>query len=296
MRNILITGTSSGIGLAASVELAKRGERVFASMRDLSKSGHLRAALEEAGVQATILQLDVTDDASVRRAVTDVISAAGSIDVLLNNAGIGAVGPLELTSDEEMLRIFDTNVFGVLRTVRAVLPFMRARGEGRIVNVSSGAAHSRVGIRLWGAYAASKAALHTLTMELLKEVSPLGIEVVLLEGGVGGQTPVWDDVRAKAATFEGGAYEFNERIATAQISAASGGTDALPGVTKFVADACTVQNPAIRFPAELQAGADAADRLSDAVFARLARGETDPSIYESVPGFWPLQRVVLLQP
>ncbi len=265
-------------------------------MRDLSKSDALRATLAEAGVHATILQMDVTDDASVRRAVGEVLSAAGSVDVLLNNAAIGAVGPLEFTSDEEMLRIFDTNVFGTMRTIRAVLPGMRAARAGRIINVSSGASHPRAGVRLWGMYASSKSAVHTLTLELCKEVAPLGIEVVLLEGGVSGQTSVWDFVRSQAEAFEGGDYILSERVSAAQIAAVGAGADALPSVVTFVADACTVRNPPIRFPAELQTGPDSADKLSDAIFGRLARGDTDASIYEGAPGFWPLQRVVLLQP
>ena len=161
MANVLITGTSSGIGLATAVKLARRGERVFASMRDTSRSGQLEEAAGAAGVAIEIVQLDVTDPASVTRAVGDVIAAAGRIDVLLNNAGIASLGPLEFTTDEQVERLFDTNVFGPLRLIRAVLSAMRARGRGRIINVSTLAAHPRMGARYWGAYAASKAALAT---------------------------------------------------------------------------------------------------------------------------------------
>ena len=289
MRTILITGASSGIGLAAAVELARRGERVFASMRNPANSGALRTALDDAGVEAEVIQLDVTDNGSVTKAVAGVLERAGSIDVLVNNAGVTTVGPLEFTSDEELFQTFDTNVFGVLRTTRAVLPSMRASRRGRIVNISSAAAHPRVGIRLWGPYAASKAALHALSLELLKEVAPLGIEVVLLEGGVSGQTAAWNAPRASAAAFVGGAYAFSERVSAAQIAAATSGEDATPKVAILVADACTVEAPPVRFRPELQSGIDLVNQIPDETFLRLARGDTDPGVYAGLAGFWSLQ-------
>ena len=155
-KNILITGTSSGIGLAAAVELAKRGERVFASMRDTSRSGLLLEAAAAGGVEVQVVQLDVTDRDSVRRAVEDVLATVGHIDVLVNNAGANALGPLEFASEEETFAVFDVNVFGPLRLIRAVLPSMRARGSGRIVNLSSGASHTRMALRLMGLYSTSK--------------------------------------------------------------------------------------------------------------------------------------------
>jgi NAD(P)-dependent dehydrogenase (short-subunit alcohol dehydrogenase family) len=190
--------------------------------------------------------------------------------------------------------VFETNVFGPLRLIRAVLPSMRQRGHGRIVNVSSGAAHPRVGVRLWGIYAASKAALHAINMELLKEVSALGIEVVLVEGGVGGHTRAWDSAREAAASFDPGSpYWMCERIAAAQIAAATSGPDQQEAVAEMIAEACTAANPAIRFPPEAQIAIDAVNTLPDEQFARLAAGETSAELYESVRGFWPLQGQVL---
>lgn len=296
MANILITGTSSGIGLATAVELATRGERVFASMRDLSRADGLRHALATAHAEATVLQMDVTDPVSVERAVADVIRQAGAVDVLVNNAAIMGIGPLEFTSDEEFHEVFDTNVFGVLRATRAVLPHMRRRGRGRIVNVSSAAAHPRVGVRLWGSYTASKAALHALTLELVKEVAPLGIEVVLVEGGVdANRTAGWAPIQQKATAFaaEPTAYETCERIAAAQMAFVAGNPDRVANVVTMVADACTVAHPPVRYPPEAQQGIDAANRIPDDVFLRLARGDTAEELYESVGGFWPLQRSVL---
>lgn len=292
MSTILITGTSSGLGLGTAVELASRGHRVFATMRDISRSAALRTALSAREVAATILPLDVCDEDSVAAAVGSVLHQAGRIDVLLNNAGVTVVGPLETSTDREVHNVFNTNVFGALRTTRAVLPSMRAHGAGRIVNVSSVAAHSRVGIRLWGVYAASKAALHTLTMELVKELAPLGLEVVLVEGGVAGQTEVWTAVRRSVREWpsEDEAYGFSERLAAIQLAAVMSGPDQTRPTVQMVADACVVPNPGVRYPSASQTGLDACDRISDETFARLAAGEKSPELYDSLPGFWALQK------
>ena len=140
MGTILITGTSSGLGLASAVELASRGERVFASMRDTSRSRDLIEAATAAEVAVEVVQLDVTDPSSVGDAVDKVLALSSRIDAVVNNAGVASLGPLEYTTDDEVQCLFDTNVFGPLRLIRAVLPSMRAAGRGRIINISSIAA------------------------------------------------------------------------------------------------------------------------------------------------------------
>ncbi len=200
MRNILITGTSSGLGLGTAVALATRGERVFASMRDLSRSSDLEREAAKAGVELELVQLDVTDPESVTRAVDGVLAKAGPIDVLLNNAALATQGPLEFATDEEILRIFDANAFGPLRTIRAVLPSMRERGQGRILNVSSPGSNPRSGVRLWSLYTASKAALDAFTLDLCKEVAPLGIEVALVYAG--GHTRMVEEAWVRAEALE----------------------------------------------------------------------------------------------
>ncbi len=297
MKTILITGTSSGIGLATTVELARRGERVFASMRDLSRADALKDALAEAGAEATLLQLDVADDDSVRRGIADVLMQTSAIDVLVNNAGVTVTGPLERMSENDIARIFDTNVFGPMRAIRAVLPGMRSARRGRIINVSSVAAHPRFGIRFWSVYGASKAALSALSLELVKEVAPFGVEMVLLEAGVSGRTPVWDGVHLSAKTFgdTGPGYELAGPIAAAQVEAATSGPDSLWKTASMIADACTAEAPGIRFPAALQAPLEAVDQISDDDFSRLARGDTDPALYEGRGGFWALQKTLLVR-
>jgi NAD(P)-dependent dehydrogenase (short-subunit alcohol dehydrogenase family) len=174
----LITGTSSGIGLATAVEMAQRGHRVFASMRDLDKRGDLEAAARDAGVSVETIALDVTSAESIRRAVADVEARAGGIDVLINNAGIVIRGFFEELSPEEVREVFETNFFGAAEVMRAVLPGMRSRRSGRIVNVSSLSPH--LTLPTMAAYASSKAALEAMTEALRYEVAPAGIQAVVV--------------------------------------------------------------------------------------------------------------------
>jgi NAD(P)-dependent dehydrogenase (short-subunit alcohol dehydrogenase family) len=268
---ILITGTGSGIGLLTAVELARRGHRVFASMRDTAKAGPLREKADAAGVGVEVVELDVTSNASVEAAVEQTLASAGRLDVVVNNAAAGAIGPLEFSTDEEVETVFATNVVGPIRVIRAALPAMRRQGAGRIVNVSSGSAQSRTGVRLLSLYAASKAALHTLTLDLNKELAPLGIRAVLVEGGVGGVSKINDELFERVATFGGeeSPYVVSERIAAAQIRGMMGTLADGSETARMIADAATALDPALRFPPEAQRPLDWARRLSDQDFMKL---------------------------
>ena len=134
---VLITGCSSGIGLATAVFLSKKGSRVYASVRDFGKKDNLVAAAEKENASVEILQLDVTDDESVTKAVEQVIAKEGRIDVLINNAGYGLMGPAETVTIEQAKDEFEVNFFGLLRVTQAVLPCMRKQKSGHIINVSS---------------------------------------------------------------------------------------------------------------------------------------------------------------
>jgi NAD(P)-dependent dehydrogenase (short-subunit alcohol dehydrogenase family) len=181
MAVVLVTGCSSGFGMLAAIEFAKRGDAVFASMRDTLKAGPLLDGAKSAGVSVNVLAMDVNDRASVETAVADVISRAGKIDVLVNNAGLGIHGPIEEAEDDEMARVFDTNVFGLVRVTRAVLPQMRQQGAGTIVNVGSMA--GKVSSPFGGIYAASKHAVEAISDSLHFELHPFGVRVVLVEPG-----------------------------------------------------------------------------------------------------------------
>jgi len=169
MARALITGCSSGFGRATAVELKKRGHEVVATARRPE-------TLADLDVDAR-LALDVTDDASVAAAV----AAAGDVDVLVNNAGIGIGGPVELVPLAEVRKLFETNFFGALRMMQAVLPGMRARRGGVVVNLSS--VSGRVAAPLSGFYAASKFALEAVTEALHVEAGHFGIRVVAIEPG-----------------------------------------------------------------------------------------------------------------
>ena len=180
-KNILITGASSGFGRDTAETLARAGHRVFASMRDIAGRNRTHAdALQAGGID--VVELDVTDDASVERGVTSVIERAGRLDVLVNNAGIGSAGISEAFTTEQVRALFDVNVFGVQRTSRAVLPVFRAQGSGLIVNV--GSILGRVTYPFFGLYGASKFAIEALTDSYRYELSKLGIDVVLVQPSI----------------------------------------------------------------------------------------------------------------
>ncbi len=173
----LITGTSTGIGLAAAELLAGKGYRVLATTRTPEKGRDLAAKSSASGWDLSVLPLDVRDDASVRSA----LATAGDVDILVNNAGFEVFGPLEEMTVDDLKDQFETNVYGPFRLITAVLPGMRQRGSGVIVNVSSVA--GRVAGPLNGLYAASKFALEALTESLNLEAGHFGVRAHIIEPG-----------------------------------------------------------------------------------------------------------------
>jgi NAD(P)-dependent dehydrogenase (short-subunit alcohol dehydrogenase family) len=182
MALVLITGCSSGIGLETALAFARRGDRVHACVRNPATADELLRRARAEDLTLDVPELDVTDDASVTAAVTGVQERHGAIDVLVNNAGIDRTGAVETASLEQARALFETNFWGPLRTVRAVLPAMRAHGGGVVVNVSSLAGRT-FAVPHGGFYAAGKAALGTLSEALSAEVRPFGIRVACLEPG-----------------------------------------------------------------------------------------------------------------
>jgi NAD(P)-dependent dehydrogenase (short-subunit alcohol dehydrogenase family) len=186
----VITGASSGFGLLTTIELAKSGFRVVASMRDLGRRGKLDEAGAAAGVVAKIdvRRLDVTEFNTVPEFVESVVRDYGRIDVLINNAGFAVAGFAEDIQLEELRMQFETNFFGPVALTRAVLPVMRRQHSGHIIMISSiGGLHGSVSI---SSYSASKFALEGWTETLRLEVNALGIKVVLVEPG-SFQTDIW---------------------------------------------------------------------------------------------------------
>jgi len=174
-KTILITGASSGFGRDTAETLRRAGHTVYASMRGAQgKNLEAAEALRKLGIET--VELDVSDDASVEAGVKNVLAKAGKIDVLVNNAGIGSAGVTEAFTAEQARVVFDTNVIGLLRVTRAVLPSMRRRRDGLIINI--GSILGRVTFPFLGIYGASKFAVEALTDSLRYEVSQLGVEVV----------------------------------------------------------------------------------------------------------------------
>jgi NADP-dependent 3-hydroxy acid dehydrogenase YdfG len=175
---ILITGASTGFGRNTAETLARAGHRVFATMRDIAgrNRGHADALR---GQKISVVELDVTDDGSVDRAIASVLKEAGRIDVLVNNAGIASAGVSEAFTPDQAKVLFNTNVIGIHRTIRAVLPSMRAAGDGLIINI--GSVLGRVTFPFFSIYGASKFAVEALTDGFRYELSQLGVDVVLVQ-------------------------------------------------------------------------------------------------------------------
>ena len=252
MKTILITGCSSGFGLATARLFLERGWNVVATMRTP------RDDLLPRGPQLRVLQLDVTDPASIAWAV----AAVGPIDVLVNNAGFGAPSPFELTPAETTRALFETNTFGTIAVTQAVLPGMRQRGSGVVVNVTSSVTYKP--LPLVGVYRAAKAAVNALTESLAPEVAPFGIRVHLVLPGSSGET----QFRANAATrlrgLDDPAYGEFMRSAIARMQAMTGPGTRAQDVAEAVWRAATDASAPLRIPA----GADAVQWAEEATAAR----------------------------
>jgi NAD(P)-dependent dehydrogenase (short-subunit alcohol dehydrogenase family) len=204
MSVVLITGTSSGIGLATAVHFARKGHAVYAGLRDVG-APELVKAIDAEKLPVQPVALDVDDDASVQRAVEEVLARAGRIDVLVNNAGIGGGGPIEDVPPDFVRQMFETNYLGTIRMIRAVLPGMRERRDGAIVNVSSIA--GRLAIAGHGHYSAIKHAVEAASEALAQEVLALGIRVAIVEPGV-----VITPIFSKARRFADPASPYAEHV------------------------------------------------------------------------------------
>jgi len=179
----VVTGSSSGIGFETSLVLAKNGFVTYATMRNLGKSNKIIELKQKKKLPLEVLKLDVTDDKSIKEAIKKIVNEQqGTIDVLVNNAGYGLLGPLEELSIQEFKEQFEANVFGVIRVIQEILPIMRKQRHGTIVNISSVA--GRIGFPLTSAYVSSKFALEGLSESIAYELEPFGINVILVEPGV----------------------------------------------------------------------------------------------------------------
>lgn len=178
----VVTGANSGIGRAVAIRLAAHGHRVIGTVRSVSKATKLQALAEQAGVAVELATIDVADDDSVREGFAAILAREGRIDNLVNNAGVGANGVTEESSVADYAAAMNVNFYGAIRCIHAVLPQMRARGAGCIVNVSS--VVGRVAAIAQQPYVTSKWALEGMSEGLAQELAPFGVRVAIIEPGI----------------------------------------------------------------------------------------------------------------
>jgi NAD(P)-dependent dehydrogenase (short-subunit alcohol dehydrogenase family) len=244
---VLVTGSSTGLGLETALYLAQRGFRVFASVRDEASGEAVRQAALTRGVGLDVLQLDLTDGDSIAAAVATVAERAGGVFGLVNNGGIGLRGAVEDCTEDEIRRVFETNVIGTIAVTKAVLPHMRSARCGRIVTVSS------IGGRVCGfgvaVYCASKFAQEGLGEGLALELAEFGIQSVLVEPGMI-RTSRWGEHRgtAAAAREPGGPYHARFTASEAIADRIVTRSPTRPAdVAATIAEALTAEQPRLRY-------------------------------------------------
>lgn len=252
----VITGTTTGIGRSTAIHLARHGHRVVATMRDVSRAQGLRRRAAEEGLDVEILPLDVDDDVSVVRAFARIHEVHGRVDVLVNNAGVSDIGTVEDATLARWKAVFETNLFGVVRCCQAVLPGMRERRSGKIVNVSSVA--GRMASVGQAAYSASKFALEGFSELLANEVAPFDIGVCIVEPGVT-VTPIFSKhTKAPPGSAYGQVYERMFALYASLLEKAS----RPEAIAEVIFEAITSEAPRLRWPAGDDAQALLAARMA----------------------------------
>lgn len=257
-RIALVTGSSSGIGLASAVGLVKAGFHVIATVRDPSRAARLDAARGSHG-DLEIRRLDVTEPESISACIAGVLADHGRIDVLVNNAGAGSRGTLEQLDDDAIAAAMDLNFWGTLRCTRAVISAMRARGSGAIVSVTS--MNGLIGMPFSDAYNASKFAVEGLMEGLAPVLAQFGIGVCVIEPGPV-HTGFRENVRRAGAGSEDGYAEMSAAYEGALGELFSGGQTA-EEVAAVVVEAATAARPHLRYQSSPGATAMAARKIVD---------------------------------
>jgi len=245
-QTVLITGCSTGIGRATAERLAGAGHTVYATARKLEAIEDLKAK------GCHTLALDVTDETSMQAAVSAVEEAEGAVGALVNNAGYSQSGAVESVNLDDIRAQFETNVFGLIRMSQLVLPKMRERGEGRVVNV--GSMGGKLTFPGGGIYHATKYAVEAISDAMRFELGGFGVQVVLIEPGLITTEFASAAVGAlNAGTTDNGPYaEFNQAVAASTAGAYEGPTAKLGGgpetVAKAIEKAITARRPKARYP------------------------------------------------
>ncbi|AIF85219.1 short-chain dehydrogenase of unknown substrate specificity [Candidatus Nitrososphaera evergladensis SR1] len=242
----VVSGSSSGIGLATSLALARNGFYTYATMRNLEKSAGIIDAAAKEKLPLQLVQLDVNDERSVNSAIAKITAEQGRIDVLVNNAGYGLFGALEDLSIEEIKAQYETNFFGLIRLTQAALPLMRKQNGGIIVNVGSVA--GRIGFPGTAAYTSTKFALEGLTEAISYELEPFGIKVVIVEPGVIKTNFLNGMVVPRKTSDPNSPYlQLMQQMNATLSSMRENGSSSPEVVAKAVLQAVTVENPELRY-------------------------------------------------
>jgi NAD(P)-dependent dehydrogenase (short-subunit alcohol dehydrogenase family) len=241
----VVTGSSTGIGLETSVSLARNGFLTYATVRNLDRSSMIKTIADKETLPIKVVQLDVTENASVNNAIQTIASEAGRIDVLVNNAGYGLGGAFEDLLVEEIKDLYETNVFGPIRVTQAVLPIMRKQRSGIIVNLSSGA--GLFGYPGGSAYVSSKFAIEGLSESMAYELEQFGIKVVLIEPGFIKTNFASAMVIAKKAQDPSSPYsQMMQKIAANSNEMVKNGSP-VDVVSKAILQAVTSKDPNLRY-------------------------------------------------
>jgi NAD(P)-dependent dehydrogenase (short-subunit alcohol dehydrogenase family) len=272
----VVTGANSGIGRATAIHLATRGHEVYGTVRDRDRATKLAAMSAERGVEVRLVELDVGDDDSVRRGFDEILERAGRVDVLVNNAGVGGNGVTEETTPARYHDVMNVNLCGAVRCTQAVLPQMRERRSGAIVNITSVA--GRIAALAQSPYVASKWALEGVSEGLAQEVAPFGIRVVIVEPGITKSAIFAKSVDAPNAS---GAYDAPyRRMLQMYATGIAEATDPFE-VAEVIHHAVTTDRPKLRYRTSW--GGDALiggrERMSDADWLALGAASDDDQYY-----------------
>jgi NAD(P)-dependent dehydrogenase (short-subunit alcohol dehydrogenase family) len=239
----IVTGSSSGIGFETALALAREGYYTFATMRDIKKGNRILDIAKRDGLKIEILELDVNNGDTIKKVVKNIVNEKKRIDVLVNNAGYFLVGCLEDLTIKDLKDQFETNFFGVVRTIQMVLPTMRSQKSGTIVNVSSVA--GRIGFPVTPGYISSKFALEGLSESMRYELIPFGIKTIIIEPGVI-KTNLFATM--KKTTKTDSAYkDMTEKVLNGLLMMSEMGTPPQE-VAKTIVKAVLTENPLPRYP------------------------------------------------
>ena len=243
----IVTGSSSGIGYATSLMLARKGFYTYASARNIDKSASLQSIANAESLPLKLIQLDVTDDSSAKDALEKIVLERGRIDVLVNNAGYALFGAFEDLSLDEIKAQFETNFFGVIRVTQHVLPIMRKQGGGVIVNVSS--INGLIAFPVISAYVSTKFAIEGLSESIAYELEPFGIKVILIEPGVIGSNFMKGSVLPKKALDPKSPYsELVQKVSVKTNSQHEAENATQPEeVAKTIVQAISTEKPEFRY-------------------------------------------------